>query len=40
MQGMKPSTHHNIGALAMPTVKLGAKRQITIPAEITNAQRL
>jgi antitoxin PrlF len=35
---MKPSTHHNTGALDMPTIKLGAKRQITIPAE--TAKRL
>jgi AbrB family looped-hinge helix DNA binding protein len=30
---MELSPHHNKGALTMPTVKLGAKRQITIPAE-------
>jgi antitoxin MazE len=33
MQGMEASRHHNKGALTMPTVKLGSKRQITIPAE-------
>jgi AbrB family looped-hinge helix DNA binding protein len=30
---METSTHHDKGALTMPTVKLGSKRQITIPAE-------
>jgi AbrB family looped-hinge helix DNA binding protein len=30
---MELSPRHNTGAFTMPTVKLGAKRQITIPAE-------
>jgi AbrB family looped-hinge helix DNA binding protein len=33
MQGMEPSPHHHKGVLTMPTVKLGARRQITIPAD-------
>jgi antitoxin MazE len=30
---METTSHHHKGALTMPTVKLGSKRQITIPAE-------
>jgi len=33
MQSIELFLHHNKGAFTMPTVKLGAKRQITIPAE-------
>jgi AbrB family looped-hinge helix DNA binding protein len=33
MQGIEPSPHDHKGALTMPTVKLGSKHQITIPAE-------
>jgi AbrB family looped-hinge helix DNA binding protein len=39
MQGMPTPIHHK-GAVTMPTLKLGAKRQIVLPKEITERLHL
>jgi AbrB family looped-hinge helix DNA binding protein len=39
MQGMPTLIHHK-GAVTMPTLKLGAKRQIVLPKEITERLHL